>query len=329
MTILGRLRQDGSPGSRSSRRTMVSLSRRGVLGATAARTGSGVLAACLPPGQTSPPAVSGAPHVGGARRGGAIISGSPIDPLTLDAHAVADNYSRRIAYANYDPLVRESPDKTEVLPALAEKWEQASDGMSWTLSLRRGVKFHERVPFNAAAAECNLDRQIDPNHPNNKDGNWPVRRLFLSPVASVDIVDKYTIRLNRKRRYASLMNYLTTIPSSRISPKAHTELGKDVAERPLSTGPFRHARRESKNHRHGKPLVLGLGHAAAATGLGRDARDGPPVLPRCPARGHLARLAHLFDGRRRQPRWRGASRSARLAAPALTPFLLDVSTGGR
>jgi hypothetical protein len=177
------------------------------------------------------------------------------------------------------------------LPALAEKREPASDRRSGALSLRRGVKFHERVPFNAAAAECNLDRQIDPNHPNNKDGNWPVRRLFLSPVASVDIVDKYTIRLNRKRRYASLMNYLTTIPSSRISPKAHTELGKDVAERPLSTGPFRHARRESKNHRHGKPLVLGLGHAAATTGLGRDGRDRPAFFLVAP---HAASLTGLL-----------------------------------
>ncbi|GIW11735.1 MAG: ABC transporter substrate-binding protein [Dehalococcoidia bacterium] len=219
---------------------MATISRRHFLGATAALAGSGLLAACAPGAQPQPTQPGGSTQPGGTpRRGGTIIYGSPIDPLTLDAHAVGDNYTRRVAYAIYDPLVRESPDKTEILPALAEKWEQSSDGMSWVLSLRKGVKFHDGTPFNAQAAKFNLDRQIDPNHPNNKDGNWLFYRLFLTPIASVDILDEYTIRLNLKQRYAPLMNYLTTNPSYMISPKALQELGKGVADRPVGTGPFR------------------------------------------------------------------------------------------
>ena len=30
------------------------------------------------------------------------------------------------------------------IPELAEKWEMAPDGKSWTLRLRQGVKFHEK-----------------------------------------------------------------------------------------------------------------------------------------------------------------------------------------
>jgi peptide/nickel transport system substrate-binding protein len=216
---------------------MEDISRRSFLVASAAVAGSGLLAACGGAPQAQPTGGTGQPT--GPRRGGVIVYGSPIDPLTLDAHAVADNYTRRIAYAIYDPLVRESPDKTELLPALAERWEQASDGMSWTLSLRRGVTFHDGTPFNAEAAKFNLDRQIDPNHPNNRDGNWLFYRLFLTPIASVDIVDEYTIRLNLRQRYAPLMNYLTTNPSYMISPKALREAGRGVADRPVGTGPFR------------------------------------------------------------------------------------------
>ena len=30
------------------------------------------------------------------------------------------------------------------IPELAEKWEMAPDGKSWTITLRKGVKFHEK-----------------------------------------------------------------------------------------------------------------------------------------------------------------------------------------
>ncbi len=47
--------------------------------------------------------------------------------------------------------------KLNLVPGLAEKWEQAPDGMSWTFFLRKGVKFHDGTPFNAEAAKYFFD----------------------------------------------------------------------------------------------------------------------------------------------------------------------------
>ena len=46
-------------------------------------------------------------------------------------------------------------------PALAESWEQSEDGMTWTFTLRDGVKFHDGTPMDAEAVCFNLDRMYN------------------------------------------------------------------------------------------------------------------------------------------------------------------------
>ena len=48
----------------------------------------------------------------------------------------------------FDRLVSQDADLS-FHPWLAESWEEAPDGMSWTFHLKKGVKFHNGEPFNA------------------------------------------------------------------------------------------------------------------------------------------------------------------------------------
>lgn len=175
----------------------------------------------------------------GPTQGGTLVVGLVADPVTLDPHSVTENNTRRSVYAMFDPLVRESADKIEVEPALAERWEASSDGLVYTFYLRKGVKFHDGEPFNAEAVKFNIERQIDPNNPYFKDGNYLFMRLFLSPLQSAEVVDEYTVRLKLKAPYAPFLDHLGTCASYMISPKSVKELGKGVAEKPVGTGPFR------------------------------------------------------------------------------------------
>ncbi|MEM2058632.1 MAG: ABC transporter substrate-binding protein, partial [Thermoproteota archaeon] len=59
-------------------------------------------------------------------------------------------------------------DSSKVIPWLAESYEVSPDGTSYTIHLRRGIKFHDGTPFNATAVKYSLERAIiiaDPDGP--------------------------------------------------------------------------------------------------------------------------------------------------------------------
>ena len=59
----------------------------------------------------------------------------------------------------FDRLVSQAADLS-YHPWLAESWEEAADGMSWTFHLKSGVTFHNGEPFNAETIEmCIRDSQ--------------------------------------------------------------------------------------------------------------------------------------------------------------------------
>ena len=52
---------------------------------------------------------------------------------------------------------------------LADKWEVSADGKVWTLHLRKGVKFHDGEPCDAAAVVWNIERWWKEKHPQHEN----------------------------------------------------------------------------------------------------------------------------------------------------------------
>jgi len=79
-----------------------------------------------------------------------------------------------IAQTIFDRLVSFEPGTTNVIPALAEKWDISEDGKTYTFHLRQGVKFHTTKDFkptrdfNADDVIFSFNRQLDPNHPYHR-----------------------------------------------------------------------------------------------------------------------------------------------------------------
>jgi peptide/nickel transport system substrate-binding protein len=100
-----------------------------------------------------------------------------------------------------------------------------------TLTLRTGVSFHDGTPFNAAAVKANLDR---------------VKALKALPaanlvsVASVDVVDDSTVRINfAPGAGADVPAALATWSGMMVSPKtiaASTDITSDPGM--SGTGPY-------------------------------------------------------------------------------------------
>jgi peptide/nickel transport system substrate-binding protein len=93
----------------------------------------------------------------GAAAQSLIYAGSA-DPTYLDPALVSDGESFRVARQIFDTLVGLKPGTTTLVPRLATKWGVADDRVTWTFTLRRGVRFHDGTAFNAAAVCANFNR---------------------------------------------------------------------------------------------------------------------------------------------------------------------------
>jgi peptide/nickel transport system substrate-binding protein len=133
--------------------------------------------------------------------------------------------------AVFDRLV-ERKVSGEIFPGLAESWTAAADGLTWTLKLRQGVKFHDGTPFNGEAVKVNFDRMVDPNTKSEY-------AIFeLGPYAGTDVVDEYTVNVKLKAPYGSLPVGLSTYGMGMLSPAAIKQYGQDIGQHPVGTGPF-------------------------------------------------------------------------------------------
>jgi peptide/nickel transport system substrate-binding protein len=165
------------------------------------------------------------------KEGGTLVVAVAGSPVSLDPHLQRDWISRQAIFYMYDTLVW-IDENEEIQPALAESWEIAPDGLSITFRLRQDVKFHDGTPFNAEAVKFNYDRMLDPAF-NSRN------LATLKPIiASVEVVDEYTVRFNLKRIDVNFLGEASW-SSKMVSPEAVRRLGADFAANPVGTGPFR------------------------------------------------------------------------------------------
>ena len=162
---------------------------------------------------------------------GRLIVASGTDAVTLDAHYITDSPSATVAEHVIEPLFELTPDG-RIVPNLAESYEVSADGLTWTLHLRKGVRFHDGTPFNAEAVKYNLERILDP-------ANAVTFRFLISPITTVEVVDEYTVRFTTDAPFAPILAHLTHSAIGMQSPAAIERYGEDYARNPVGTGPFK------------------------------------------------------------------------------------------
>src|SRR5262245_54001847 len=181
---------------------------------------------------------AGAPAA--AQPAGTLVVGLVAEPVNLDPAQVTDFNSNRVGRRIVEPLVTFAEETTKLVPGLAESWTISPDGLQYTFKLRKGVKFHDGTPFNAAAVKFSIERQINPEHPGNKIGKYPFANYFFGNVKSIDVVDDATVRFVLKEPRASFLVVMAAAAASVVSPTAMTKAGVDFASAPVGTGPFRY-----------------------------------------------------------------------------------------
>ncbi len=173
-----------------------------------------------------------------------LIVGQVAEPKSLDPHATTALNDFRILVNVYDGLVRFSDGTLQVEPSLAESWTISEDGLVYTFQLRKGIRFHDGVPFNAEAVKFNFDRMLKEDHPHHDTGPFPLA-FFFSAIKETKVLDEYTVRLILDKPYAPLLSNMAYPTGLMVSPAAVKQYGKEYGRHPSGTGPFRFKNWES------------------------------------------------------------------------------------
>ena len=118
---------------------------------------------------------------------GTFVLGSCCEPNSLDPAAMGISQTEGyVINAMYEGLTQYSRDG-EIVPRLATNWEISDDALTYTLSIREGVQFHDGSTLDANAVKHSLDR--------HKDLGMGNLGFILAPVYSVAVVDDMTVAI--------------------------------------------------------------------------------------------------------------------------------------
>ncbi|WP_138756387.1 ABC transporter substrate-binding protein [Paenibacillus sinopodophylli] len=149
----------------------------------------------------------------------------------LDPHQTGSPQNSRVQRNIFDSLIVELPDHT-FAPWLAESWEVAEDGKSYTFKLRKDVKFHDGTSFNAEAVKFNFDRILNLKAPGAAFDN-------IGSYESSEVLDEFTVEINFKTPFAPFLGNLSGENLGIVSPAAVEKYGDAFIHNPIGTGPFK------------------------------------------------------------------------------------------
>ncbi|NDL65222.1 ABC transporter substrate-binding protein [Acerihabitans arboris] len=178
-------------------------------------------------------------------RGGTLIAAIYPEPVTLTA-TYNNQYANRVISANiFDGLVYYD-DKFQPRPRLATSWEVAADGLSITFHLRKGVTWHDGVPFTSADVKYSALEVWKKVHSRG--------RSTFSALKDVETPDDDTAIFRLSSPSQVILSALDGA-ESQVVPK-HIFDGGDIRKspenaRPIGTGPFRF-----KEWKRGQYVVL-------------------------------------------------------------------------
>ena len=152
------------------------------------------------------------------------------DPMGAGIDSVVDTTALNL----YNALVQVPAGGMELEPELAESWEMAPDGLSYTFNLREGVKFHDGSELTAEDVKYTIDRVLA-----LKKGIYQT----ISSITSAEVVDDHTIALTLSEPFPPFLQALQRLYILNADVvKEHEEAGdwgeKWLAENEAGSGPY-------------------------------------------------------------------------------------------
>jgi len=157
--------------------------------------------------------------------GGEIVIAIGSEPSTLDPHTRDDGGERAVNDNIYETLLARDRGG-ELVPSLASALPVQVDDVTWDVSIRSGITFHNGNTLDAAAVVASFERLIGLGDESEQSG-------FFGSIASVEATDDMTVRFTTSAPdpvLPSKLYFLKVIDAS--------EVGDGFDENPVGTGPY-------------------------------------------------------------------------------------------
>jgi len=133
-----------------------------------------------------------------------IAIGSLYEPVNLDNTAGGGQGVTEALNGNVYEGLFKLTDDGKVEPLLATKYTTSADGLTYTFTLRDGVKFHSGKPLTSAEVKSSIERVLS-------DDSQSARKSQLEVISKIDTPDAKTVVITLKSRSISLPYNLSYI----------------------------------------------------------------------------------------------------------------------
>lgn len=168
-----------------------------------------------------------------AKSGGTLRAAFQNEWAGFDPHTVSSYSSYQILNNVLEGLTFYD-DNLNLVPWLAESWEQSEDGLTWTFKLREGVLFHNGREMTAEDVKWSFERLIDP-----ATGAGNAARVG-PPETKIEVIDKYTVAITHPEPFGIFPQSIGFDKSTGIVAKESLN-DEGIITQPIGTGPFKFA----------------------------------------------------------------------------------------
>lgn len=170
-----------------------------------------------------------------------VVVAQGVDPTTMDPHQQRETPTQNVLRHIYDPLLaRNAKHPTTFDPVLALKWKRIGAKVV-RFNLRKGVKFSNGAPFDAATVKYNVDRLL-----GLLPGTKPTLQALAFPTFDTPkVVNRYTVDIVTKVPDPLVLARLTQlmmIPNHAVDANPTA-----LAANPIGTGPYTLVRWDRNN----------------------------------------------------------------------------------